>query len=116
MKSPIFLFSLPRAGSTLLQRVLMSHKDVASVAEPWLMLPFSYAYKREGILTEYAHSVSYAAFEDFIGNLPNKEDDYYNALRNFAFTIYAGSIVYPHFLLNKKYELIRTYNNNKTRH
>ena len=41
MKSPIFLFSLPRSGSTLLQRVLMSHKDIASVAEPWLMLPFT---------------------------------------------------------------------------
>lgn len=88
MKSPIFLFSLPRSGSTLLQRVLMSHKEVASVAEPWLLLPFSYAYKKKGVLTEYAHNVSYAAFEDFISNLPNKEDDYYNALGTFASTLY----------------------------
>lgn len=88
MKSPIFIFSLPRSGSTLLQKVLMSHRDIVSVAEPWLMLPFSYAYKKEGVLTEYAHNVSFRAFEDFIKNLPNKEDDYYDALGKFAETLY----------------------------
>lgn len=88
MKSPIFLFSLPRSGSTLLQRVLMSHSKIASVAEPWLMLPFSYAYKSQGVLTEYSHNVSFPAMEDFIGNLPNKENDYYDALGEFASTLY----------------------------
>jgi hypothetical protein len=88
MKSPIFLFSLPRSGSTLLQRVLMSHYQVASVAEPWMMLPFSYAYKPNGVLTEYSHNVSFSAIEDFIDNLPNKENDYYEALGDFASTLY----------------------------
>lgn len=88
MKSPIFLFSLPRSGSTLLQRGLMAHEDIASVAEPWLMLPFSYAYKKEGVLSEYSHAMSFAAFEDFISNLPNKEEDYYNALGIFANSLY----------------------------
>jgi len=40
MKSPIFILSLLRAGSTLLQRILMGHKDIASVTEPWFLLPF----------------------------------------------------------------------------
>ena len=88
MKSPIFLFSLPRSGSTLLQRVLMGHKDIVSVAEPWLMLPFSYAYKKEGVLAEYAHNLSFSAFEDFINNLPGKEKDYFEALGSFANTLY----------------------------
>lgn len=88
MKSPIFLFSLPRSGSTLLQKVLMSHQNIASVAEPWIMLPFSYANKEEGVLTEYAHHVSSRAFEDFICNLPNKENDYYEALGIFAKSLY----------------------------
>ena len=88
MKSPIFLFSLPRSGSTLVQRVLMAHSEISSVAEPWLMLPFCYAYKKEGVLTEYAHNISYAAFEDFIGNLPNQENDYYDALASLANTLY----------------------------
>jgi hypothetical protein len=87
-KFPRFIFSLPRSGSTLLQRVLMSHRDIASVSEPWFLLPFSYAYKKEGILTEYSHGTSYAAFEDFINNLPNKEDDYYQALGGFANKLY----------------------------
>ena len=103
MKSPIFLFSLPRSGSTLLQRVLMSHKDIASVAEPLLMLPFTYAYKKEGVLTEYAHNVSYAALEDFIDNLPNKEDDYYKALGTFATTLYEKQC-----LNNEQYFLDKT--------
>lgn len=103
MKSPIFLFSLPRSGSTLLQRVLMSHKDIVSVAEPWLMLPFSYAYKREGSLAEYSHSIAYAAFEDFINNLPNKEDDYYEALGIFANTLYSKQCLH-----NETYFLDKT--------
>jgi hypothetical protein len=88
MNSPIFLFSLPRSGSTLLQRVLMSHSQIASVAEPWIMLPFSYAYKSNGALTEYSHNVSFSAIEDFVDNLPNKENDYYEALGDFANTLY----------------------------
>lgn len=66
----------------------MSHKDIASVAEPWLLLPFSYSLKKEGVLTEYGHARSYKALEDFIRNLPNKEDDYFKALGVFANTLY----------------------------
>jgi hypothetical protein len=33
MKSPILLFSLRHGGSTLIQRVLISHKNIATVAE-----------------------------------------------------------------------------------
>lgn len=89
MKSPIFLLSLPRAGSTLLQKVLMGHSQIASLAEPWLMLPFSYAYKKNGVISEYSHRLSYMAFEDFIENLPNKEEDYYESMRNFLSELYS---------------------------
>ncbi|AEI14062.1 sulfotransferase [Flexistipes sinusarabici DSM 4947] len=103
MKSPIFLFSLPRAGSTLLQRVLMTHSEIASVAEPWLMLPFCYAYKREGVLTEYSNGTCSSAFEDFINNLPCKDNDYYEALRRFSFDLYEKQC-----LNNEKYFLDKT--------
>ena len=76
MKSPIFIFSLPRAGSTLLQRVLMAHKDISSVAEPWILLPNVYTTKDKGTLSEYASTVSYKGVSDFINNLPNKKNDY----------------------------------------
>ena len=37
--TPVFIFSLPRSGSTLTQRVLTAHDGVASAAEPWVLLP-----------------------------------------------------------------------------
>lgn len=103
MKSPIFLFSLPRSGSTLLQRVLMSHKDIASIAEPWLLLPLCYANKKEGVLAEYAHISAFNALGDFINYLPNKEDDYNKALGDFANTLYEKQC-----LKNEKYFLDKT--------
>ncbi|MFW6066259.1 MAG: sulfotransferase, partial [Planctomycetota bacterium] len=41
--SPLILFSLPRSGSTLLQRMLSLHGRIASTAEPWLLIPQLYA-------------------------------------------------------------------------
>lgn len=88
MKSPIFIFSLPRSGSTLLQRILMSHDKIASVAEPWLLLPLCYANKKEGVFTEYNQSLSSKAIKDFNDNLPRQEDDYFEALSNMITTLY----------------------------
>jgi hypothetical protein len=90
MKSPIFIFSLPRSGSTLLQRILMGHPKIASVAEPWLLLPFLYTTKREGLLAEYSHSTCHKAIKDLINNLPNKQKDYNRFLREFANNIYSS--------------------------
>jgi len=86
--TPIFIFSLPRAGSTLLQRILMSHPKVASISESWLLLPLVYSYKNEGELSEYSRSTCLVAFEDFIENLPKKHDDYYQAIQEFAYKLY----------------------------
>jgi len=89
MKSPIFIFSLPRSGSTLLQRVLMSHEQIASVAEPWILLPFFYAIKKEGVLSEYSHINSASAINDFIEALPNKKQDFNCEIKNFFNNLYA---------------------------
>ncbi len=69
MKSPIFIFSLPRCGSTLLQRVLMSHKEIGR-CRTLAALPFLYAQKQYGTLAEYAHSGVFRALNTFINNLP----------------------------------------------
>jgi len=37
-KNLIFLVSQPRAGSTMLQRILGGHPDIHTVSEPWIML------------------------------------------------------------------------------
>lgn len=89
MQSPIFIFSLPRSGSTLLQRVLMSNKDICSVAEPWLLLPQMYLLKEEGTIAEYSSLTGTRGINDFINNLPNKEDDYFKDLRVFISSLYS---------------------------
>ena len=43
MSEPLFLFSLPRAGSTLTQRLLAAHPAICSAAEPWILLPLFHA-------------------------------------------------------------------------
>ena len=51
---PIFIFSLPRAGSTLVQRVLAAHDDIATTSEPWILLPFLFSTKEQGVYAEYS--------------------------------------------------------------
>ena len=87
---PIFLFSLPRSGSTLLQKILMAHPKIASISEPWLLLPLCYTLKKEGILTEYSHKIFSGALNGLIKNLPHQEKNYYGAARNFALNIYSS--------------------------
>ena len=37
---PLFLLSLPRSGSTLVQRVLARSPQIATASETWLLMPF----------------------------------------------------------------------------
>lgn len=86
---PIFLFSLPRAGSTLVQRVLAAHDDIATTSEPWLLLPFLFSIREQGVYAEYSHKLMVQAVEDFCGELPGGIDDYFEELRTFVLQLYA---------------------------
>ena len=88
MQSPIFIFSLPRSGSTLLQRILMSHSQICSIAEPWILLPQFYMLKKNGTLSDYSSLTAYKAVTDFVENLPKKHKDYKNSLRDFVLDLY----------------------------
>lgn len=88
MVQPLFIFSLPRSGSTLLQRLLMSHDKISSVSEPWLLLPLLHMLKRGGCYAEYNHYGASVAIKDFVSNLPRGKDDYLEGLRNFATLLY----------------------------
>ena len=88
MIKPIFIFSLPRSGSTLLQNLLMNHPSISSVDEPWILLPLVYIKKQNGVLSEYSHLSSQIAVNNLIENLPNKEDDYNIELRKYVLNIY----------------------------
>jgi len=75
--TPCFLLSLPRSGSTLLERVLAQNEKIHAVGEPWISLMFPYALRKEGSHAEYSHSSFTLAMNHFVSLLPNKEADYY---------------------------------------
>jgi len=85
---PIFIFSLPRSGSTLLQKLLATHNKIFSISEPWILLPFCYATKKQGIITEYDHKISQVGIQNFIKTLPQGKDSYYNELNKFIKALY----------------------------
>jgi hypothetical protein len=88
---PVFMLALPRSGSTLVQRVLGSHPEITTVSEPWLLLPYLYAMRDDGIRAEYWHATAVDAMRDFIEELPGGEADYDDALREFAMRLYRSA-------------------------
>ena len=82
--TPVFILSLPRSGSTLLQRMLMANPAVATVPEPWLLLPLFYARREAGIATEYRQRTASTAVNEFIARLPDEDNDWFEAVRAFA--------------------------------
>lgn len=101
-RTPIFLLSPPRSGSTLVQRVLGAHAEIATVSEPWILLAPLYAL-REGSYAEYRHFVSRVALEDFCRELPGGRDDYLQAIREMALYLYsrAGGKAEARYFLDK---------------
>jgi hypothetical protein len=85
---PIFIFSLPRSGSTLVQRIVAAHDGVATASEPWILLPHLYAFRQQGVLAEYDHSLMVDAIQDFCRELPSGEADYLQQLRDFILGLY----------------------------
>ena len=91
-KNLIFLISLPRSGSTLLQKMLSAGPEIHSVAEPWLMLPLAFMLKKEEMFTPYSHKIASNALEDLINELPNGKKDFYEEINKFAISLYKKMI------------------------
>lgn len=92
MATPIFLISLPRSGSTMVQRLLSVSDNVATSSEPWVLLPVVYGYLRPGrIVSEYYQHVCDKATAEFVGGLENGVDDLYSAINEFARVLYNRS-------------------------
>jgi hypothetical protein len=85
---PIFLFSVSRSGSTLVQRIIGAHEGVSTASEPWLLLPHAYTLRRQGVDAEYVHPLLVTAIEDFCDELPGGRDDYLDELRGFVLRLY----------------------------
>ena len=88
---PIFIFSSPRAGSTLLQRVISAHAGVASASEPWVLLPQLNALRRGATRSDYPHDMAVSALADFCRTMPGGVADYRRELREFVLRLYERS-------------------------
>lgn len=87
---PVFLFCMPRSGSTLLQRVLVSHTQIASASEPWFLLPLA-AMSGDAelrVFTEYSHRSASVAIADLVSRMPNGHAAYLEILRETALRVY----------------------------
>ena len=86
--SPIFLFSLPRSGSTLLQRILSTHADISSKSELWFLLPHIEALTNKFTFSQYSNNSLKNATKALLEQLPRGEDDYYQAIRALSDYLY----------------------------
>ena len=102
--TPIFLLSLPRSGSTLVQRILAMQPEVATTSEPWILLPFLYTLRDRGAYANYSHVNAVTAIEDLYGEFPNGQEDYLQDMRNFVLNLYMKTSSYN----DQKYFLDKT--------
>ena len=89
--TPVFLLSLPRAGSTLFQRLLGNHAEISTKSEPWIALSVFYALRNEGVNSVYSHKTLSTGVNGFIESLPDGVNDYYHCASKFLQELYARS-------------------------
>ena len=87
--SLVFVISPPRAGSTLLQRMMASHAEIFTHPEPHLITPIAHLGVYENVdKAPYDHINAAEATKAFIAGLPGGERDYLDALRAYTDTLY----------------------------
>ncbi len=91
----LFVVSPPRAGSTLLQRMLGSHSQIYTHPEPHLITPLAHLGYYDNVdKAPYDHINAAEAMRAFVSRLPNGEADYLDALRAYSDTLY-GPLLMP---------------------
>lgn len=104
----VFLFSLPRSGSTLTQRMVAAHPEIATASEPSILLPFLYSIRDRGVYAEYGHFTTAQAIQDFCDQLPSGRAAYLAEIRALAIHLYAQARGDRRYFLDKtpRYHLI----------
>lgn len=97
----VFVASLPRSGSTLLQKMLSVSPDVASSAEPWVMLPFWGTRQATSGRSVYFHHTAANAINDFVGGIPDGEAAWADAVGSFARPLYKAAAAGKPVFLDK---------------
>ncbi len=101
MTRPIFIISTPRTGSTLLQRILASHPKISSTPEPYILLPFIYAFKNEGVFAHYHQPHLVKGLTEFCDYLPDKKGTYFKEIKGAIISMYRQASGNNMFFLDK---------------
>ena len=84
-----FIFSLPRAGSTYVQRVLSGSDAVATTSEPWLLPALmGIRYGRQPY-AEWGYDHARIGLDDILGNLEHPEEAWQDAMRAACETLFS---------------------------
>ena len=86
--TPIFMLSPPRSGSTLLQRMLATHPEIATVSEPWIMLGLAELVRDDLSVSRYDRHLATRGIREFLDAAGNAGPNEY--IRDMALDAYAA--------------------------
>jgi hypothetical protein len=98
---PVFILSLGRSGSTLLQRALACHSEISASGETWLLLPHLSGLRTHGIYADYTHANAVRGIEDFAAQLPGGIEEYKAELREFVVRLFTKSAREARYFVDK---------------
>lgn len=79
----------------------MSHPEICSVSEPWILLPLLYPKKQNDLTVDYDKEVCRQALQDFFSELPKKMFSYDKSLKEFVTDIYSSACDNEKYFLDK---------------
>lgn len=108
MTQPIFILSLPRSGSTLLQRLLLTSGQCATLGEPSLLLRFLGNHERIKRYTSYRDNNVEISMHDMRAKWGGFDDSYHKGVRNLMLDIYQNLADEKRYFIDKtpRYTLI----------
>lgn len=86
--TPIFIISMPRSGSTLLQKLLTTSNDVNSISEPWINLPLSDFFDPK-VKSWYNKTIAMRAIMDVQASIATRDLDLYRMFGQMVSSIYS---------------------------
>ena len=89
----MFVIGAPRSGTTMLERILSSHSMIQGGPEPHLLTPLAHLGVWDKVeKAPYDHVLAAESQKLFVDQLPNKEQDYWEACRAYCDVLYGRFI------------------------
>ena len=85
----LFVIGAPRSGTTMLERMLSTHSMIQGGPEPHLLTPLAHLGVWGKVdKAPYDHVLAAESQKIFVGELPNQEQDYWEACRAYCDVLY----------------------------